>query len=359
MDHFRSTAMSLSAAAMAAATLAGCAPVLHETDFVPARAARSADTGVTRTDSTYANAVAAIDRRDYARALELLQIARQQNAGDVRVLNAMGVIYDKLGRFDLSGRYYAEAAKVDPNSPIVQANLAYSRRLQDGSSGVQLAMAPILKVSPPAQGPSPGSTPTPVSAAEPDRLPALAAAPLARRAEATTPSGSPGQVELVTLIKARAAEGLAQLTALRLDAPTWKPPTPVVPQKVAAAPTPVALRLAAPASPHGATERQTLRIVNATGHLYRAEPVRAGLAALGWSAPRWAIAEARPQTRTVIFYPPSRAASAKALARTLPGPARLAACASECAGLRLVLGADAKSWKPMPRPVTRTRSRIA
>ena len=28
---------------------------------------------------------------------------------DIRVLNAFGVVYDKLGRFDLSARYYDEA----------------------------------------------------------------------------------------------------------------------------------------------------------------------------------------------------------------------------------------------------------
>jgi tetratricopeptide (TPR) repeat protein len=268
---------------MAAAALAGCAPILRDADLVPVRAARSADTGVTRTDGAYANAIAAIDRRDYARALELLQMARQQNAGDVRVLNAMGVVYDKLGRFDLSRRYYAEAAKADPNSPIVQANMAYSQRLQDGPSEAQFAEAPVgplqqLQAETPVQ-----------------------------------PTAPPQQVEMAAPLKVRTV----------------------------------------------VAERPPLRIVNATGRLHRAEPIRASLAALGWSAPRWAMAEARPQARTVIVYPPSRVAVAKALARTLPGSARLAACTNGCAGLRLVLGADAQSWKPMPRPVTRTRSRIA
>ena len=197
----RSGVTSLSAAAMAAATLAGCAPVLHDADLVPARAARVVDTGATRTDSAYANAVAAIDRRDYARALELLQMARQQSAGDVRVLNAMGVVYDKLGRFDLSGRYYAEAAKADPSSPIVQANITYSQRLRDGSAGAQLAQAPIFKVGPPVQAPTPSVAVTGSSLAEARRP----AAP-----ERIAPVGPPQQLQAETAVSASRVAGLSQ-----------------------------------------------------------------------------------------------------------------------------------------------------
>jgi len=546
-------------AATVAATLAGCAPVLHDADLVPARATQIANTGPSRMDSTYANAVVAIDRRDYARALELLQMARQQNAGDVRVLNAMGVVYDKLGRFDLSHRYYAEAARADPTSPIVQANIAYSHRLQEGSAGAQIASAPIIKVSPPARGataavgpvaqlqpsgpaavpgrlvavaalqqlqaeapvkpgrvaglsasrvgafapfqspleavalpaslqqlqaeapmkagrvaglsqprigsfapfqspldafapaappqqleadasvtairvaglspprighlvppqstpvvaavattdearaPAPfptfaavvqpagplqqievssllsargvaglSSPPTPRIAPEssfadaPNAVQTAQSTPLPQRADATTPPAPLGQIELVSLIKARAVAGLSRLAELRFEVPEWNLhlPTPIG-LTTAATAKPAVLRLATPVlqpTPAGvrvAADRQPLRIVNATGRLHRAEPIRASLAGLGWSAPRWAMAEARPQTRTVIIYSPSRLVAAKALARTLPGSARLAACTNGCSGLRLVLGADAQSWKPMPRPVIRTRSRIA
>ncbi|MGE5502485.1 MAG: LytR C-terminal domain-containing protein [Ignavibacteriales bacterium] len=81
-------------------------------------------------DRAYRAAVAAIDARDYGLALDRLQLARQEAPNDVRVLNAMAVIYDKLGRFDLSTRFYAEAEQAAPGSPIVEANLAYSKTLQ-------------------------------------------------------------------------------------------------------------------------------------------------------------------------------------------------------------------------------------
>ncbi len=81
-------------------------------------------------DGAYAAAATAIERRDYAEALDQLQAARERKPDDVRVLNAFGVVYDKLGRFDLSARYYGQAKALDPSSAIVEHNLAYSSELQ-------------------------------------------------------------------------------------------------------------------------------------------------------------------------------------------------------------------------------------
>ena len=96
-------------------------------------------------DRLYARAADAIRARDYALALDLLQVAAARAPADVRVLNAQAVIYDKLGRFDLSARYYARALAVDPSSPIVAHNMAYSARL----SGRAVDTGPLLAGGPP------------------------------------------------------------------------------------------------------------------------------------------------------------------------------------------------------------------
>ena len=96
--------------------------------------------GTSADDGTYSSAARAIEQRNYAAALELLQSARDQSPQDVRVLNALGVVYDKLGRFDLSARYYAQAQALDPTSSIVRGNLAYSARLQAVESSSKLAV---------------------------------------------------------------------------------------------------------------------------------------------------------------------------------------------------------------------------
>jgi Flp pilus assembly protein TadD len=104
----------------------------------------------------YADAVGAIDKRDYGQAIGLLQIAREAHPADPRVLTAMGVVYDKLGRFDLSDRYYDQAEKADPGSRIVAQDRQYSMFLRSagkvGSPGVALAQAaPVPARSAPAR----------------------------------------------------------------------------------------------------------------------------------------------------------------------------------------------------------------
>src|SRR5947209_3276817 len=121
------TALASSALAL---TVYGCAgttgsPPAAGLKVQPASA--NIDSWIAPGDLLYGDAVRAINQRDYARALDLLQAARDNAPGDVRILNAFGVIYDKLGRFDLSQRYYAEAQAVAPASPIVAHNLAYSK----------------------------------------------------------------------------------------------------------------------------------------------------------------------------------------------------------------------------------------
>jgi tetratricopeptide (TPR) repeat protein len=114
----------------------------------------------------YVRAADAIRARDYALALDLLQVAAARAPGDVRVLNAQGVVYDELGRFDLSGRYYARALQADPNSAIVAHNMAYSARLKGlraGSPTLQAA-APVPRPSPvPAEAPEPASSSAPTA----------------------------------------------------------------------------------------------------------------------------------------------------------------------------------------------------
>lgn len=109
-------------------------------------------------DRLYARASDAIRARDYALALELLQVAAARAPADVRVLNAQAVIYDKLGRFDLSARYYARALAIDPNSEIVAHNMAYSARL----SGRAVDTGPLLAGGPPDESSTRagGATPT-------------------------------------------------------------------------------------------------------------------------------------------------------------------------------------------------------
>lgn len=147
------------AASLLALTLGGCATVgnlmsrLSGHKPAPQLQARAAPTGASEhpttlpADRLYGAAARSIQGRDYAEALDILQLARERSPQDARVLNALGVVYDKLGRFDLSERYYTLAARAEPDSPIVAANLRYSSMLQ----AAQRRPAPMLaQAAPPS-----------------------------------------------------------------------------------------------------------------------------------------------------------------------------------------------------------------
>ncbi len=129
----------LFALAVLATVASGCSLLHHKVQTRPV--SLQSDQKV----DAYATAVEAISRRDYSRALDWLQTARRENPGDPRVINAFGVVYDKLGRFDLSARYYEQARALDPSSPVVAANIAYSRRLQQMAAEPTLNAMPVLQ----------------------------------------------------------------------------------------------------------------------------------------------------------------------------------------------------------------------
>jgi hypothetical protein len=168
-NRLQATGVALAVAAMAGG-LGGCAQTSQLLSFLhigggAAReksklAVRAIETPVelaqtSAQDRLYDQAKTAIEKRDYASALDLLQLAKQRDPNDGRVLNAMGVVYDKLGRFDLSKRYYQLALAAQPNSPAVMANMQYSSQLQAYSTLLQdqpaaqtvVAQAPVRAVT--------------------------------------------------------------------------------------------------------------------------------------------------------------------------------------------------------------------
>jgi tetratricopeptide (TPR) repeat protein len=130
--------------------LAGCVAPPRLAHWAPIRPVSSADVHrFAPEDGYYASAKAAIGRRDYAQALELLQAARAMRRDDVRILNAFGVVYDKLGRFDLSERYYAQARALDPASTILANNIAYSQTLQTSAAAPAAFQIREARATPP------------------------------------------------------------------------------------------------------------------------------------------------------------------------------------------------------------------
>lgn len=283
--------------------LAGCAGLHareHWAAVRPIPPASQSDHQLSDADTYYLNASSAIYRRNYALALDLLQIARMKKPDDVRTLNAFGVVYDKLGRFDLSARYYQEAAALDPNSTIVRNNLAYSERLQ-GKASVITALASV----------------GPATIVQSQRPTAIAHPPAAPSSVASAPTA--GRVVVV-------GPGV-----VRLELPSGPAPSQAL----------------------AALTGHPLVLINASGRTDGAEPLRSQLADLGWSTPKTQADHVARQATTTIQYPAQSAKAAQALARTLPGAVQVTACDDGCQNIRLVIGANALTWKlNVPSPGT-------
>jgi hypothetical protein len=362
---------------------AGCAPIfshIPEPQFRPLETTAGVESP---TESTfYQSAVTAINRRDYATALDYLQAARVKQPNNVRVLNAFGVVYDKLGRFDLSARYYAQANALDPKSQIVAKNMSYSRWLQGlfdpQSASSQIALAenqaiPLAKESVTESTPPtaiqkavqadilPASAPQPVlempvslpAASAPVPGPEKASNTLAPLPVATSPTNSPYVIkagiepELISVIPVNNIEMTIQpLTVAGVSED----------QRVVEALPRATTALARPVRPHFLLTGHPLAIVNASGSPSAVQVVRRNLAARGWSLSRSVTMTVLSQPYTTLTYPQVSHGAALGLAKTLPVQTRLVVNACNCGGLSLTLGSNFKGWNAGGRKLAQKSS---
>ena len=327
----------------------------------------------------YQDAVNAIDRRDYATALDYLQAARAKDPKNVRVLNAFGVVYDKLGRFDLSARYYAEASALDPGSTTIARNIAYSRMLQ-GLMGPQVATSELpapqpvrtvaLSAMPAEAGAPPLAAPTiPVAVQPASAITIAAPAHVAPGLDTSVPSAPAFTPSILTFAAVNVTlpdEPEAQIASLPKADPPAKPSPDaakvasvlgdaVVRATAASVLIPLRAPQPAPSVFPGANKAlligRPLRIVDASGRQGAADPVHRSLAALGWSVSKLRPTSVTALKYTTVIYPLVNERVAQSLARTLPFPARLSPDACGCHGVQLVIGTDFLNWKATGRRV--------
>jgi len=74
--------------------------------------------------------IALLRNGNVSMAIETLQIAARREPNPRRALNALGVAYDRLGRFDLSRSYYEQALALAPADADILHNLSVSLRMQ-------------------------------------------------------------------------------------------------------------------------------------------------------------------------------------------------------------------------------------
>jgi len=367
-------------------SLAACAPLFADgPSWQHTPGARAVQTDLGSSIGYYDNAVAAINGRHYALALEYLQAARTGKPADVRVLTAFGVVYDKLGRFDLSARYYGQAAAVDPQSKIIATDMDYSRRLQglvsaDSAPSMSRAAAVDTQSKIIAadtahsgrwQGPlSADSAPamSPAAAVDPQSNVIAAYIDYSRQlhgpvAVGSAPPMSPAASDLAQSYERLTTAQQLQVAAEKaLAVPAGFPNASLSLGQIAAlseAKPLLKVRADSPVPTKGVLlTGHPLMILDASGPSDAGKSVRSYLSGLRWTVAKGEFAKLPAQTQTVIFYKESLATVAKALARTLALPARLTAN-QKAEGIQLILGSDlsgthlhAMAPQPPPRQLT-------
>jgi len=344
---------------LAALSVAACMPFLEGDSLQssPIAGARPVQADLQSSLGYYEKAVTAINNRHYALALEYLQAARNQKPDDVRVLTAFGVIYDKLGRFDLSARYYSQAAALDPKSRIIAADMDYSRKLQGISGSAPVAVAAnaepdriqdagahaVAISEAPANSPMPanelgrGSVPA-VQSEDHPKVADISAPPAAK---IVFPADRP-----VMIVDASGRSDMSQPAKSYLSGWSIAKDNGANPKVAGSSP-----RLAAKAV---FLTGHPMTIVDASGRNDMGKSVKTYLSGLGWSIAKDDGARLPARAQTTIVYRETMITAARALARTLSLPMRLSA-SDNVQGLQLVLGRDVSAGNLAARTQARPR----
>jgi hypothetical protein len=340
---------------LALAGLTACSSLFDGSDLKIQAVGDKSGSGAPLYDSLYESAKTAISARDYARALDYLQEARAHDAHNISVLNALGVVYDKLGRFDLSARYYAQARAADPQSRIVAQNMSYSNILQGlQNPGLPKAVASAQTPAGPAVPQNRQVAALPLQMPSVDRIDEVK--PAAQRnlsvagkmpqptivAAIVKPNVMDKRSPVQPVLKAVSPVAVPQISA-RLGAisagkrPFIQTVTVLAAVEKSGISTPSVNRKVV-------TIGHPLKIMNASGRADGAAVLSRRLSILGWTV--------RPSetgyslSATTLFYPIQNKIAAQAMQHTLPFAVRLVPDLAPGAAMRLVIGRDYLAWTP-------------
>jgi Tetratricopeptide repeat len=109
----------------AATTVAACTvsqPNFHVQPLLSLDGKAVTDNGT----AEYEKGKVLLSQERFAVAAQAFQAALFADGSSVKILNALAVSYDELGRYDLADHYYQSALALDPNNPQTANNLAAS-----------------------------------------------------------------------------------------------------------------------------------------------------------------------------------------------------------------------------------------
>jgi hypothetical protein len=267
-----------------------------------------------------------------AMASEIYRAVLRHRPKDTAALNGLAACYDRMGRFELSRRYYEEALAVDPSSPTTRHNFALSLKMQGLESDIPF----ILPSEQPPAAVAEAAAETP----QPLELPSY----VAEQVSHTMPGREQGRPVLERLslaeveLKTTNPEPARNLKTAAQDAVVGVQMGRVI-QRTA---TEVVVRFDEPVSATSARQAarlEDLKVMNAVGRRGQAARLRQFLATKGWKGVGIGDA-AEIRSASIIIYPVGAQLRAQELAQQLPFPVRTAPSA-KANRLILMIGKNA------------------
>jgi tetratricopeptide (TPR) repeat protein len=231
-------------------------------------------------------------------ALESFRLAQRDDPSSTDALAGIAGCYDRMGRFDLSRRYYEQALALAPNDPVLLGTFAASLDAQGKRADAQAVRGEIAALKQPK--PQAGSITVALPAPRPAAPQAIVASDAAQPAPVaalidTTPLTGPRLERL----------SLGEVALITTPQPRWKP---VLVARTQASTT---VRFV-PLQPEPAIV--PLRLLNAAREQGLAARTRAMLARRGWRDVAIGDAE-RTRERSLVLFSEETATHARMLAQ--------------------------------------------
>ena len=257
---------------------------------------------------------------NFALASRAFRKAIRLSPAEIRGYNGLAASYDRMGRFDLSRHYYAEALALAPQDPVTLNNVEVSVRMQrlTPRNG---ALFPRLQSE---------------IASEDAARPVLSSAV----SDARPPRAGPEHEENTPrLVRLSPFEALLQTGSFRTFArkEAFHASTPLPPKESSAVKAP---RLSAAISTNVVPSKvQSLRIMNAVGRKEQASRLKSFISDFGWQSVDTGDLDERRE-ESFIIHPIGSEEAASNLSKQLPFKTTVSA-SPLATRLVLVLGANA------------------
>jgi Tfp pilus assembly protein PilF len=301
-------------------------------------------------------------------ALERFKAALSLNPESARVMNALAVTYDRLGRHDLAQLYYDRALVIDPNSATTLNNLGYSMLTRERYEEALIYFEQALKQRQVAAEQRMTSANRQLAldrlriARQRDAQETVMKASLARTADVgedrcqankASAIGRSG-ARVFTLVTDPAARSAAEAHLAAGCEYNWGPRVAMINTAIVAMPPVVAAPVTAVertpfkvaekqksnAAPAAAAETLRVEVSNGAGRNKLAARMRSYLESKGLPVSYLTNAASFDNHRTAIFYKPGMRAEAERFAKQLPVSAELVEMDKYYAHIRVRLGGD-------------------